>query len=149
MEASFFLFPVFWLTFWVYLLKQALALSALAVLGAATAAPAFAGPYVTTKVGIKGEDSEMDKNYVETRIGYETKMGNLKPYIEVGPAWETKNDEETTTAKQIEVGSKIKLTDNLGAKVKAEWTMPDADDVVEWKYEGSLTYNFWSINIFL
>ncbi len=123
-------------------MKKALALSALAALSAASVAPAMAGPYVTTKVGIKGEDSEMDKNYVETRIGYETKMGNLKPYIEVGPAWETKNDEDTTTAKQIEVGSKIKLTDNLGAKVKAEWTMPDSDDVVEWKYEGSLTYNF-------
>ena len=123
-------------------MKQALALSALAVLGAASVAPAMAGPYVTTKVGIKGEDSEMDKNYVETRIGYETKVGNLKPYIEVGPAWETKNDADTTTAKQLEVGSKIKLTDNLSSKVKAEWTLPDSDDVVEWKYEGTLTYNF-------
>ena len=55
-------------------MKKALALSALAVLGAASVAPAMAGPYVTTKVGIKGEDSEMDKNYVETRIGYETKV---------------------------------------------------------------------------
>jgi len=123
-------------------MKKALALSALAVLGAASVAPALAGPYVTTKVGIKGEDSEMDKNYVETRIGYETKVGDLKPYVELGPAWETKNDEDTATFKQIEVGSKIKMTDNLGAKVKAEWTMPDADDIVEWKYEGSLTYEF-------
>ena len=123
-------------------MKKALALSALAVLGAASVAPALAGPYVTTKVGIKGEDSEMDKNYIETRIGYETKVGNLKPYVELGPAWETKNDEDTATFKQIEVGSKIKMTDNLGAKVKAEWTMPDADDIVEWMYEGSLTYDF-------
>ena len=124
-------------------MKKALALSALAVLGAASVAPAMAGPYVTTKVGIKGEDSEMDKNYVETRIGYETKVGNLKPYIEVGPAWETKNDEETTTAKQIEVGSKIKLTDNLSSKVKAEWTLPDASGSgTEWKYEATLTYEF-------
>jgi len=123
-------------------MKKALALSALAVLGAVSVAPALAGPYVTTKVGVKGEDSEMDKNYIETRIGYETKMGNLKPYVELGPAWETKNDEDTATFKQVEVGSKIKLTDNLGAKVKAEWTMPDVDDIVEWKYEGSLTYEF-------
>ena len=123
-------------------MKKALALSALAALSAASVAPALAGPYVTTKVGIKGEDSEMDKNYVETRVGYETKVGNLKPYIEVGPAWETKNGEETTTAKQLEVGSKIKLTDRLSSKVKAEWTLPDSDDVVEWKYEGTLTYSF-------
>ena len=123
-------------------MKKALALSALAALSAASVAPALAGPYVTTKVGIKGEDSEMDKNYVETRVGYETKVGNLKPYIEVGPAWETKNGEETTTAKQLEVGSKIKLTDKLSSKVKAEWTLPDSDSVTEWKYEGSLTYSF-------
>ena len=123
-------------------MKKALALSALAALSAASVAPALAGPYVTTKVGIKGEDSEMDKNYVETRVGYETKVGNLKPYIEVGPAWETKNGEETTTAKQLEVGSKIKLTDKLSSKVKAEWTLPDSDSVTEWKYEGSLTYEF-------
>ena len=84
-------------------MKKALALSALAALSAASVAPALAGPYVTTKVGIKGEDSEMDKNYVETRIGYETKVGNLKPYIEVGPAWETKNGEETTTASNLKL----------------------------------------------
>ena len=124
-------------------MKQALALSALAVLGAASVAPAMAGPYVTTKVGIKGEDSEMDKNYVETRIGYETKVGNLKPYIEVGPSWETKNEGDTTTAKQLEVGSKIKLTDNIGAKVKAEFTNPnESGSDMEWKYEGTLTYDF-------
>ena len=124
-------------------MKQALALSALAVLGAASAAPALAGPYVTTKVGIKGEDSEMDKNYVETRIGYETKVGNLKPYIEVGPSWETKNEGDTTTAKQLEVGSKIKLTDKLSSKVKAEWTLPDeSGSATEWKYEGTLTSKF-------
>ena len=123
-------------------MKKALALSALAALSAASVAPALAGPYVTTKVGIKGEDSEMDKNYVETRIGYETKVGNLKPYIEVGPAWETKNDEDTETFKQIEVGSKIKLTDRLSSKVKAEWTLPDSSSATEWKYEGSLTYEF-------
>jgi hypothetical protein len=123
-------------------MKKALALSALAALSAASVAPALAGPYVTTKVGIKGEDSEMDKNYVETRVGYETKVGNLKPYVELGPAWETKNDEDTVTFKQIEVGSKIKLTDKLSSKVKAEWTLPDSDSVTEWKYEGSLTYEF-------
>jgi len=26
--------------------------------------------------------------------------------------------------------------------VKAEWTLPDSDDVVEWKYEATLTYDF-------
>ena len=56
-------------------MKQALALSALAVLGAASVAPAMAGPYLTTKVGAKGEGSDFDKSYIETRVGYETKYG--------------------------------------------------------------------------
>ena len=45
-------------------MKQALALSALAVLGAASVAPAMAGPYLTTKVGAKGEGSDFDKSYI-------------------------------------------------------------------------------------
>ena len=124
-------------------MKQALALSALAVLGAASAAPAFAGPYLTTKVGAKGEGSDFDKSYIETRVGYETKYGNLKPYIEVGPAWETKDDEDSTTMGQLEIGTKIKLTDNISSKVKAEFTqLNESGADMEWKYEGTLTYEF-------
>ena len=124
-------------------MKQALALSALAVLGAASVAPAMAGPYLTTKVGAKGEGSDFDKSYIETRVGYETKYGNLKPYIEVGPAWEMKDGEDSADSfGQLEIGTKIKLTDNISSKVKAEWTLPDSDDVVEWKYEATLTYDF-------
>jgi hypothetical protein len=90
-------------------MKQALALSALAVLGAASVAPAMAGPYLTTKVGAKGEGSDFDKSYIETRVGYETKYGNLKPYIEVGPAWENKDGEDSAeTMGQLEIGTKIR-----------------------------------------
>jgi hypothetical protein len=124
-------------------MKQALALSALAVLGAASAAPAFAGPYLTTKVGAKGEGSDFDKSYIETRVGYETKYGNLKPYIEVGPAWETKDGEDSTTMGQLEIGTKIKLTDNISSKVKAEFTqLNESGADMEWKYEATLTYDF-------
>jgi len=124
-------------------MKKALALSALAALSAASVAPAMAGPYLTTKVGVKGEGSEFDKSYVETRVGYETKMGNLKPYIEVGPAWETGNGEETENFGQLEVGTKIKLTDNLSSKVKAEFTNAfESGTDMEWKYEATLTYDF-------
>ena len=125
-------------------MKQALALSALAVLGAASAAPAFAGPYLTTKVGVKGEGSDFDKSYIETRVGYETKYGNLKPYIEVGPAWEMKDGEDSADSfGQLEIGTKIKLTDNISSKVKAEFTNPNESGAdMEWKYEGTLTYEF-------
>ena len=124
-------------------MKQALALSALAVLGAASVAPAMAGPYLTTKVGAKGEGSDFDKSYIETRVGYETKYGNLKPYIEVGPAWETKDGEDAETMGQLEIGTKIKLTDNISSKVKAEFTqLNESGSDMEWKYEGTLTYEF-------
>ena len=122
-------------------MKQALALSALAVLGAASAAPAFAGPYVGGKAVIKGTDSEFDKSELEARVGYETKVGNLKPYIEVGPNWETKQDEDTEISTAIEIGSKIKLTDSVGAKVKAEYVFAE-DNAVDWKYEASVSYEF-------
>jgi len=122
-------------------MKQALALSALAVLGAASAAPAFAGPYVGGKAVIKGTDSEFDKSALEARVGYETKVGNMKPYIEVGPNWETPNGEDTEISTAIEVGSKIKLTDAIGAKVKAEYVFLDNSEV-DWKYEASVSYEF-------
>ena len=124
-------------------MKKALALSALAVLGAASVAPAMAGPYLTTKVGAKGEGSDFDKSYIETRVGYETKYGNLKPYIEVGPAWETKDGEDAETMGQLEIGTKIKLTDNISSKVKAEFTqLNESGSDMEWKYEATLTYDF-------
>ena len=122
-------------------MKQALALSALAVLGAATAAPAFAGPYVGGKAVIKGTDSEFDKSALEARVGYETKMGNLKPYIEVGPNWETKQDADTEISTALEIGSKIKLTDSIGAKVKAEYVFLENNEI-DWKYEASASYEF-------
>jgi hypothetical protein len=125
-------------------MKQALALSALAVLGAASVAPAMAGPYLTTKVGAKGEGSDFDKSYIETRVGYETKYGNLKPYIEVGPAWENKDGEDSAeTMGQLEIGTKIKLTDNISSKLKAEFTsLNESESDMEWKYEATLTYDF-------
>ena len=125
-------------------MKKALALSALAVLGAASVAPAMAGPYLTTKVGAKGAGSDFDKSYIETRVGYETEYGNLKPYIEIGPAWEMKDGEDSAeTMGQLEIGTKIKLTDNISSKVKAEFTsLNESDSDMEWKYEGTLTYEF-------
>ena len=122
-------------------MKKALALSALAVLGAASAAPAFAGPYVGGKAVLKGTDEDLDKSALEARVGYETKVGNLKPYIEVGPNWETKDGEDTETSTAIEIGSKIKLTDAVSAKVKAEYVFTEGNEV-DWKYEASASYEF-------
>ena len=49
------------------------------LLALGVSAPAFAGPYVSTKVAAKGENSDYEKTEIEARIGYESKTGNLKP----------------------------------------------------------------------
>ncbi len=84
----------------------------------------------------------MTSHHIETRVGYETKYGNLKPYIEVGPAWENKDGEDSAeTMGQLEIGTKIKLTDNIGAKVKAEYVFLENNEI-DWKYEASASYEF-------
>ena len=123
-------------------MKQATALAALAVLGSALAAPAFAGPYVSGKAAAKGTNEDYKKLETELKIGYDTKIGALKPYIEAGPGWEMKDGgTEADFLKIVEVGSKIKITDDLGAKVKAEYKFDDNNDV-DWKYEVSASYSF-------
>ena len=69
-------------------MKKAFALAAVAAMTAASAAPALAGPYVGGKAVIKGTDEDYSKSELELRVGYGTKIGSLKPYIEVGPNWE-------------------------------------------------------------
>ena len=124
-------------------MKNAIAIATLAALSAVSAAPAIAGPYVGGKVTAKGTDEDFKKTETELRVGYEAKVGALKPYIEVGPAWETGNGEETENFGQLEVGTKIKLTDNLSSKVKAEFTNAfESGTDMEWKYEATLTYDF-------
>lgn len=123
-------------------MKQATALAALAVLGSALAAPAFAGPYVSGKAAAKGSNEDYKKLETELKVGYDTKIGALKPYIEAGPGWEMKDGAtDADFLKIVEVGSKIKITDDLGAKVKAEYKFDDNNDV-DWKYEISASYSF-------
>ena len=99
-------------------MKNAIAIATLAALSAVSAAPAFAGPYVGGKAVIKGTDEDYSKSELELRVGYGTKIGSLKPYIEVGPNWEMKDGvDEASTSKTLEIGTKIKMTDNLGGKI--------------------------------
>ena len=47
-------------------------------------APAMAGPYVESKHEFKGTDEDYSKDVHQARVGYETKVGALTPYIEGG-----------------------------------------------------------------
>ena len=63
---------------------KAIALAATALIPA-LATPALAGPYVESKHEFKGMDEDYSKAVHQGRIGYETQVGVLKPYIEGEP----------------------------------------------------------------
>ena len=117
---------------------KAIALAALALTAVAT--PALAGPYVETKHEFKGTDDDYKKAVHQGRVGYETKLGALSPYIEggVGVSYPDGGDSDTFTA--LEVGSKVKITNNFGAYGKFETIMYDDKD--DWKVEVGTKYKF-------
>ena len=121
---------------------KAIALAALALVPA-LATPALAGPYVESKHEFKGTAEDYKKTVHQGRIGYETKVGALKPYIEggLGVSYpDGKNDSETF--KVLEVGSKVKITDSFSAYGKWENIFQDSDDTRDWKVELGTKYKF-------
>jgi len=118
---------------------KALALAALAA--SALATPAFAGPYVESKHEFKGTDEDYSKAVHQGRIGYETKLGTLKPYIEGGAGVSYPEDGDSTNFTVLEVGTKVKITDSLSAYGKWENLFQD-DDTRDWKVELGTKYKF-------
>ncbi|WLW37250.1 DUF680 domain-containing protein [Synechococcus phage S-RS29] len=120
-------------------MKQ-IALAALAL--SALATPAFAGPYVESKHEFKGTDEDYSKAVHQGRIGYETKMGALKPYIEAGLGVSYPDGGDQDTFKVLEVGTKLKITDSFSAYGKWENVFQDSDDTRDWKVEVGTKYKF-------
>ena len=120
-------------------MKQ-IALAALAL--SALATPAFAGPYVESKHEFKGTDDDYKKTVHQGRIGYETKVGALKPYIEGGLGVSYPDGGDSETFKALEVGAKLKVTDKLAAYGKWENIFQDSDDTRDWKVEVGTKYKF-------
>ena len=81
---------------------------AVALLGLAVSAPAMAGPYVESKHEFKGTDDDYSKAVHQARVGYETKVGALSPYIEggVGVTYPEGGEETTFTALKSALRSK-------------------------------------------
>ena len=118
---------------------KAIALAALAA--SALATPALAGPYVESKHEFKGTDEDYSKAVHQARVGYETKVGVLTPYIEGGAGVvypDASSDSDTFTA--LEVGSKVKITDSFAAYGKFETIMYSEKD--DWKVELGTKYKF-------
>ena len=119
---------------------KAIALAALAA--SALATPALAGPYVESKHEFKGTDEDYSKAVHQGRVGYETKVGALKPYIEAGLGVSYPDSGDSDTFKVLEVGTKVKITDSFSAYGKWENVFQDSDDTRDWKVEMGTKYKF-------
>ena len=117
-------------------MKIAIALAALPFM----AAPALAGPYVSTKSEFKGSDSTYKETVNQARLGYDWKAGALKPYVELGAGANTPDGGTTKGFTAAELGSAIKLTDKLSAKAKIEAS--SFSTKTDWKAELSTKYRF-------
>ena len=117
--------------------KQALAALALT----AIAAPAMAGPYVESKHEFKGTDEDYSKAVHQARVGYETKLGAFKPYIEGGFGVTSPEDGDQENFTALEVGSKVKISKNFSAYGKFENIFQE-DDTRDWKVELGTKYKF-------
>lgn len=118
---------------------KAIALAALALGTMAT--PALAGPYVESKHEFKGTDEDYSKAVHQGRVGYEWKTGRFSPYIEGGLGVTVPDAGETTNFAALEVGTKVKVTDQFSAYGKFENIFQD-DDTSDWKVEVGTKYKF-------
>jgi len=117
---------------------KAFALAALAI--PMVTAPALAGPYVMTKSEAKFSDENYKEAVNQARLGYDWKVGALKPYVELGGGGKTSDGGDTDGFIAAEVGTGIKLTDKLSAKAKFEAL--SFDTKTDWKVEVGTKYKF-------
>ena len=117
-------------------MKFAIALAALPFM----AAPALAGPYVSTKSEFKFSDDNYKEAVNQARLGYDWKVGNAKPYIELGAGAKTPDGGASKGFTAAEIGSALKLTEKLSAKAKAEFI--NLSDKTDWKVEIGTKYKF-------
>ena len=106
----------------------------------ALATPALAGPYVETKSEFKGVDEDFKGQVHQGRVGYDWKEGNWAPYIEGGAGISTPDAGDPESFTVVELGTKVKLTDDLSAYVKGEQFF--FDDESKWKVEIGTKYRF-------
>jgi hypothetical protein len=114
---------------------------AVVLLALGVSAPAFAGPYVSTKSEFKGDEDGYSKTVNQARIGNTFDLGLGKSYVEAGGGITSPDSGDSEGFKVAEVGTKFKLTDSLSAKAKFEhkWS---PDDERDWKFEVATKYKF-------
>ena len=117
---------------------KAFALAALAI--PMMTAPALAGPYVMTKSEAKFSDENYKEAVNQARLGYDWKVGALKPYVELGGGAKTPDGGDTKGFTAAELGTGLKLTKKLSAKAKVEAIQVSSK--TDWKVEVGTKYRF-------
>ena len=117
---------------------KAIALAALAI--PMVTAPALAGPYVMTKSEFKFSDDNYKEMVNQARLGYDWKVGIASPYVEVGGGAKTPDGGDSKGLASAEIGTGLKLTKQLSAKVKAEAIQ--VSNKTDWKVEVGTKYRF-------
>lgn len=106
------------------------------------AGAALAGPYVETKSEAKGTDSDYSGQSHQVRVGYDWKLeSGVTPYIEVGAGTGAKDGEDWEEFTVLEIGTSVKITDDLKAYIKMENKFQN-DDTRDWKVELGTKYRF-------
>ena len=102
----------------------------------------FSGKAGASVAATERLDEDYSKAVHQARVGYDTKVGALKPYIEGGFGVTYPEDGDQTNFTVLEVGTKVKITEKFGAYGKWENIFQDEDDTRDWKVEVGTKYKF-------
>ena len=120
-------------------MKQALAALALSAL----ATPAIAGPYVETKHEFTGTDEDFNAQTHQFRVGHDWRVGDFKPYVEGGLGTKMPDQsDENYDFFVYEVGSSVRITDQLSGYGKIETKYQFEDETSDWKVELGTKFRF-------
>ena len=112
----------------------------IALAATAVAAPAIAGPYTKTKSEFKGQGDSYNTSIQQARVGYETEVGQFKPYVEVGGGLVTPNEGDTLKLIAVQVGTKFNVNENLSGYALIENLHYDEKNY--WKGQIGTKYTF-------
>jgi len=104
-------------------------LPSLAILGALCAIPAHAGPYATIEANSGWVGSEYVGNTTETALGYELSADALTFYGQVGPAFVSPKDADTSMEWAGKIGVSVAATDNFTIYTELAGITTDDDNV--------------------
>ena len=108
----------------------------------AVSAPAMAGVYVTGSAEFTGSEGEYKNRELLGRVGFDTEVGKLTPYVELGGGVSTDDGADGESLLVAEVGSGYQLTEKLALNGYYEYKkFADASDP-EWKVNVGTTYRF-------